>query len=446
MLELDFTTEQNKILYCNSKNIIVYACAGAGKSTTLVRKAYIESKNCKDWKKIAILTFTNKSKNDLLNRVDNESILISTFHSFIFENIFPFDLNLTEDLTEMFYQTARDYSEWLNVIYKNNTILGSKGINDFVLQHAIILCNKKNVLNFMKSKFHAIYIDEAQDNNYQQYDLIEIFIKCGISVLMVGDPRQTLYSFRGADASKFISYSNDKRFVKFELKRNFRCNHTIDEIANSYDFPTFSRKNDNGEGYFIVREDQLNSIVSRLEEETIAFLKKTNSSLIDYNGKFSILKDLSFSPNLSEDIRKIIICFLRVKFQKNYYIYNLADDLKIDIEKMDKNSIDNFRDVVNKFIETENREYLRQVLDFIIFDDRNGEIFENYIFLKGLDTTKNFFQNKNKHVTMTIHSSKGLEFDNVIIKRSDFYYNGSLERNNFYVAMTRARKRVMVIF
>ncbi|MFW1973177.1 UvrD-helicase domain-containing protein [Acinetobacter bereziniae] len=346
----------------------------------------------------------------------------------------------------MFYQTARDYSEWLNVIYKNNIILGSRGTNDFVLQHAIMLCNKKNVLNFMKSKFHAIYIDEAQDNNYQQYDLIEIFIKCGISVLMVGDPRQTLYSFRGADASKFISYSNDKRFAKFELKRNFRCNPTVDEIANSYDFPTFSRKSDNGEGYFIVREDQLNSIVSRLEGETIAFLKKTNSSLIDYDGKFSILKDLSFSPNLSEDIRKIIICFLKVKFQKNYYIYNLADDLKIDIEKMDKNSIDNFRDVVNKFIETENREYLRQVLDFIIFDDKNGEIFENYIFLKGLDTTENFFQNKNKHVTMTIHSSKGLEFDNVIIKRSDFYYKGSLERNNFYVAMTRARKRVMVIF
>jgi superfamily I DNA/RNA helicase len=443
MFELDFTIERNLILDCCSKNIIVYACAGAGKSTTLVGKAYRESKFSNTWKKIAIITFTNKSKNDLVNRIDNESIVISTFHGFIFENIFPFDQEINEDLSEKFNQRADTYLEWLNALHNKNIILGSKGVNDFVLQHAIALCNKKNVLDFIKSKFHAIYIDEAQDNNYQQYELVEIFINCGVRILMVGDPNQTLYSFRGANASKFISYFKDKRFKKYELKRNFRCNSIVDEIANSYDFPNF-QKYENGEGYFIVKESQLNNIVNRLEGETIAFLKKANLSLIDYNGKFSILKDLSFSPNISENIKKIVICLLKMKFQNNYYIYNLVDDLKMDIEEMERKSFENFRENINKFIRTDNKKYLNKVLDFIIYDDTNEEVYENYIFLKNLDTTKNFFQNTNKHVT--IHSSKGLEFDNVIIKRDDFYYKGSLERNNFYVAMTRARKRVMVIF
>lgn len=74
-----------------------------------------------------------------------------------------------------------------------------------------------------------------------------------------------------------------------------------------------------------------------------------------------------------------------------------------------------------------------------------NKILETYLDLLNHKDTKKFFQNKSKHKTMTIHSSKGLEFDNVIIKREDFYYKGNIERNNFYVAITRARKRVMVI-
>ncbi|HRB57839.1 MAG TPA: 3'-5' exonuclease [Acinetobacter johnsonii] len=46
---------------------------------------------------------------------------------------------------------------------------------------------------------------------------------------------------------------------------------------------------------------------------------------------------------------------------------------------------------------------------------------------------------------MTIHSSKGLEFDNIIIRKDDLYHNGVLQKNNFYVSMTRARNRVLVI-
>ncbi|MDH0825865.1 3'-5' exonuclease [Acinetobacter johnsonii] len=46
---------------------------------------------------------------------------------------------------------------------------------------------------------------------------------------------------------------------------------------------------------------------------------------------------------------------------------------------------------------------------------------------------------------MTIHSSKGLEFDNVIIDKNDFFYRQKIEENNFYVAFTRAKKRIFVI-
>ncbi|MFG0704052.1 3'-5' exonuclease [Acinetobacter johnsonii] len=84
-------------------------------------------------------------------------------------------------------------------------------------------------------------------------------------------------------------------------------------------------------------------------------------------------------------------------------------------------------------------------LSLIGFAELNNQICETYSSLSQLEETKNFFQNTNKHVTMTIHSSKGLEFDNVILKKDDLYHNGVLQKNNFYVSMTRARSRVLVI-
>lgn len=443
MSRIEFTEEQNLILDSNAKNIIISACAGAGKSSTLLEKANRETKNCLAWKKIAILTFTNKSKNDLINRVENETITISTFHGFIFENIFPFDLMIGCDLYESFHKRADTYFDWLDILYNKKAILGSTGAKDFTLEHAIKLCKKKNVLSFIKSKFHAIYIDEAQDNNIQQYELIEIFISCGIKVLMVGDPDQTLYSFRGASVDKFMAYSQDKRFEKYELSKNFRCHSIINEVANGYHFPEFS-KHEKGCGYILIKENKLDDVVDRLKNESIVFLKRTNNSLYDYDGKFEILKEISFSKELDEIVKSIVIGILKCKFEDNYNIYLFLENLKIDIENFNSDEIEILRSSINFLIglETNVSKLFWELLGVLEFKTK---ILETYLDLVSHKDTKKFFQNKSKHKTMTIHSSKGLEFDNVIIKREDFYYKGNFERNNFYVAITRARKRVMVI-
>ncbi|MFH7807443.1 UvrD-helicase domain-containing protein [Acinetobacter sp. BSP-153] len=443
MPSLDFTLEQQRILDCTSENIIVSACAGSGKSSTLVEKAKREILLSRPWKKLAVLTFTNKSKDDLISKVNHPSIIITTFHSFIFENLFPFDPQVSDQLKEMFRVEADNYTKWLDILYNKKTIVGSKGKSDFVLEHAIKLCNKKNVQHFFKSKFHAIYIDEAQDNNIQQYQLIEFFIKLGVKILMVGDANQTLYGFRGACSNTFTRYFHDNRFSSYELKQNFRCHHIINRIANSYSFPDEHVYEENM-GYFVININMLNQVVEKLVDESIVFLKKTNYDLSDHEGKFSILKDISFSPDLDDMVKKIVICLLKIKFKANYFMYNFLEELQIDIDKFNKNEIDFFKNCIEKYI-YENGNSLDGALSLIGFSELNNQICETYSSLSQLEETKNFFQNTNKHVTMTIHSSKGLEFDNVILKRDDLYHNGELQKNNFYVSMTRARNRVLVI-
>ncbi|WP_180157795.1 UvrD-helicase domain-containing protein [Acinetobacter sp. YH12045] len=330
------------------------------------------------------------------------------------------------------------------LLYSKKLILGSKGKNDFIMEHAIKLCEKKNVQSFLKSRFHAIYIDEAQDNNIQQYTLVECFIKIGIKILMVGDANQTLYEFRGASSSEFNKYINDSRFVCYELKENFRCHPIINRIANSYSFLK-QHDHEDGMGYFVIKIEQLSDVVEKLKNESIVFLKKTNFDLIDYDGKFSILKDISFSPNLDEMAKKVVTCFLKLKFKENYNFYSMLDELLIDIEKLTKIEMDVFRRGIEKYI-YDNEKLSNDILNWLGFSELSDQIFETYNLLSQLDETKKFFQNRDRHVTMTIHSSKGLEFDNVILRVGDLYHNGNFQRTNYYVSMTRAKKRVFVIF
>ena len=262
MPSLDFTLEQQRILDCTSENIIVSACAGSGKSSTLVEKAKREILLSRPWKKLAVLTFTNKSKDDLISKVNHPSIIITTFHGFIFENVFPFDPYFCNEVRESFQKRANTYIEWLDAFKNNKIIMGSSGKNDFVLQHALFLLNKINLKKFLKSKFHAVFIDEAQDNNIQQYSIVEFLINCKIKILMVGDPNQTLYGFRGACSETFKKYKDDSRFDSFILSENFRCHNIINEIAISYSFPD---KNycENGKGYIVTNLSKLDEIVER---------------------------------------------------------------------------------------------------------------------------------------------------------------------------------------
>lgn len=52
---------------------------------------------------------------------------------------------------------------------------------------------------------------------------------------------------------------------------------------------------------------------------------------------------------------------------------------------------------------------------------------------------------KQKHVSITIHSSKGLEFNQVIIFAEDYDLTNDDQRNNHYVAVTRAKEKLIIV-
>lgn len=82
-------------------------------------------------------------------------------------------------------------------------------------------------------QFQAALIDEFQDTDPIQYDCFDsIFTGSGHPVFFVGDPKQAIYSFRGAD---IFTYLNAKKASgeEFNLDTNWRSHPLLVEAVNS---------------------------------------------------------------------------------------------------------------------------------------------------------------------------------------------------------------------
>ncbi|RHG37886.1 ATP-dependent helicase [Fusobacterium varium] len=446
---LKLSKEQEEVLNIDfNQNIIVKACAGSGKTFLLMERALKHLKNLKkSYKKIAILTFNNSIKNEIQSKMKNktsEKIYIFTFHSFFINFILPFsneiDIKIEnkKEIRFNFNKKAINFADWKEILRNEKIIVTSqKTKEDFLLSYTYgILFRNKSCQEYFKSKFECIYIDEAQDNNEIQYKFIDLFIELGIKIFMVGDPNQNINSFRGANTEKFNEYIKKANiYTTKELSKNYRCHKDIDEFANGYDFNII--KNDGEQGVFQINDfDELKDI------EKLTILRKTNDDCKEY-----IEKDYFYMKEPKE-LNDFIDKYLIDNLLKNYFTSkNSIEFLKkiIDEENINKKNIKTLQEFFShpnlKMIEKLNTEVFNKY-----GYDINGEEREKLLeLLKNKEIQRFYNFNNEKKVVMTIHSSKGLQFDNVLIYKDDFYYYSKLQKENFYVACTRAENRLFII-
>ncbi len=91
--------------------------------------------------------------------------------------------------------------------------------------------NPTPLANTCSAQYDEIYIDEYQDVNRIQ-DLIFSAIAKNTDRFMVGDIKQSIYGFRGAEPSLFADYRRDDRVKKIFLSHNFRCDRPIIDFVN----------------------------------------------------------------------------------------------------------------------------------------------------------------------------------------------------------------------
>lgn len=343
-----------------------------------------------------------------------------------------------------------------------------------------------------KERYTYIFVDEFQDTDPTQWMFVKSFIDSNIFI--VGDALQALYGFRNADSTIIKKLANDEAWTTIKLYQNYRSTKQICDFANnmskyaddSYRIAinsskegerVYSSQAKRPDRFISVSAEMLESVLNDVNsmEGSIAILCRQNrevTTVIDYledneielysgsineNAKHIFksgrdndymiewLLSLMDSQTQSDWIRMCHLNNIETSDEKIKLILELCKNNKIIF-----NNISSIRSL-RKTIRNDNLSILERCVNaFKILNIKNTLIDTDAKDTKGLieyiESVLNANSRKDVYVG-TIHSSKGLEYDNVIVLNVDtknFPLDSEENRNCYYVAITRARKLLKI--
>lgn len=286
----DLNEEQREAVLHRDGPCMVLAGAGSGKTRVLTRRVahLIETGVRQD--AVLAITFTNKAAQEMRTRVNRQipnyaGRWIQTFHAacnrILRMNIqeLGYERNFTilddseartlikeilaeeqeyerkpEELLWFFKQAKNslkepdDYFQSVRVSPQQQELLGRlmrrynarlKSYNAVDFEDLITLCIRlfrecPAVLERFQGWFRYIMVDEYQDTNYAQYVWAQLLAREHHNIFVVGDPDQSIYSWRGAEpynVKRFLQDYPEARIIK--LLTNYRSSQNIIAAANA---------------------------------------------------------------------------------------------------------------------------------------------------------------------------------------------------------------------
>ena len=293
-MELDELLNKNQkeaATYLDS-HLRIIAGAGSGKTRVVTyRIAYLIDEIGVDPRKILAITFTNKAANEMKERITSLlgphalGSLVCTIHS-LCVRILRRHINVINYPSNFMIMDEEDQKALIKKIY-NNLDIDAKTISiksmiasisnykmanidperamelagqfqgeikkakvykeyleyqenhfmldfdDLLLKAVYIFENYPDVLEKWQHKFQYIHVDEFQDVGNIEYRLVKLMSQDAITCV-VGDPDQTIYSFRGANVNYILDFDKDFKPCKTViLDQNYRSTGNILNISNS---------------------------------------------------------------------------------------------------------------------------------------------------------------------------------------------------------------------
>lgn len=107
-----------------------------------------------------------------------------------------------------------------------------RGFNDLLLDVYSALDNKQ-LPERLSKKYDVLIVDEFQDTDALQYAIFkQAFIDKGKSVFLVGDPKQAIYRFRGADIYAYLNAKQDANHL-YSMNTNYRTHEKLVNVCNA---------------------------------------------------------------------------------------------------------------------------------------------------------------------------------------------------------------------
>jgi DNA helicase-2/ATP-dependent DNA helicase PcrA len=285
---------QKEAVLSDDKYLRIIAGAGSGKTRVLTMRIVHLIEDEDVWpNRILAITFTNKAANEMKNRIrkmlENEeggTPWISTIHSLCVRilrediGVMGYPKNFTimdaDDQKSIVKDAVKQLdigecgvtpNEFINYISNNKSaeidadtakkIAGNFSddkykaqvyawylerqksmyaldFDDLILWTVRMFSRFEEVKSKWQRRFHYILVDEFQDIDRLQYKLIRQLAGQDSSIYVVGDPDQTIYTWRGADVDIIMHFEKDFPSAKTViLNQNYRSTGPILAAANS---------------------------------------------------------------------------------------------------------------------------------------------------------------------------------------------------------------------
>ncbi len=270
--------------------VLVIAGAGSGKTRVLtMRMAHLVENLGVLPERILAVTFTNKAADEMRKRLahyigrDSERVWLGTFHSVglkilkkegyllgippepviydnedqlklikecmeelnISERVFPprrlllmINHAKNENLLPRDYPTEgnpiKELFARLYALYQERLgHMHALDFGDLICQPIRLLKKHPHVLRVYQEGFLHILIDEYQDTNRAQHTMVNLLAGRWQNIFAVGDPDQSIYTWRGADIRNILEFEKDWQGATImRLEQNYRSTRCILAAAN----------------------------------------------------------------------------------------------------------------------------------------------------------------------------------------------------------------------
>lgn len=457
-----------------SGNAVINAVAGSGKTTTIVKGLELIPEN----KTAIFLAFNKAIVEELTKRVPTH-VEVRTLHSLgwscLMKNYYKPVLNnnkamnvinkLRNDVWKEKYEYGVKVRKLVDLL-RSNLVSDPETLYQLAVRHDIEVVNGEcerafEVLNIMNENirefdysdmlyisalrsevkmpvYDYIFIDECQDLNPAQQALLKKIMHSGTRFVAVGDPRQAIYGFAGADVESFNNLRSFPNTIELPLSVNYRCGRKIVDLAQRI-VPQLLPSENASEGEVIE-----NGKVDSIEDGDMVLCRNT-APLVELclnkisQGQKAYVKGGDIGLTLINLVKK----YNKVDVKDIWNCMNdELDKILYKLKGKNPGIIDaDLKEMPQYHIFKEKIEVLH-----IIANNNGNPILKTYMLVGKIEDI--FSDEKEGICFSTIHKAKGLEADKVHIIMREFMpskyakqpWQKVQETNLEYVAYTRAKK------
>lgn len=510
------TDIQKKIIQCEG-NIVVLASPGSGKTFVLSEKIrrVLKDNITLDYQGVIAISYTRKasanlkkrtlgdgmqSKNSFFGTIDNFCLtqIIETFGCYTLgHSSKDIEVKSIDELDN----NGKNLFEWIKEIHPDYDDIEATQIEDlkalfcqgYVLVESLellalfIIKNCPACRKYLQARYKYVFIDELQDADTYTNELFLLLIELGLKGIAVGDVNQSIFGFANKNSEYLKSLETKTDFTSFTLGDNFRCSIPIINYSNRLLDENSTILDTDKEGMYLVRvngseysiaeyiDNEIESVKSEWnvsDNSEIAILVKNERTqkIIDESLEVPhrVIKTTPLDMDLNPRSR-LYTLLLRFYFDDSLAFMSVIDEYvefgsltiyerkRLIEESLLVKSIDEMEvDQLSIHFKTIADILLPKIQDGTSLQKLN-KILNNE---KDLESYKPLSSNEIQ--IMTLHKSKGLEFDIVFhlnmsdwelpfkhIENNDFnnplYPNWEQDINLHYVGITRARKACYLV-